>query len=217
MSTLKLYDYWRSSAAYRVRIGLNLKGVAYESIPVNIAPGKDEQFAEAYRARNPQKRVPALETEHGMLTQSLAILGWLDVQYPEPPFLPADPWEAAQARSFALTIAADIHPLNNLAPLAYLRSHFGADEPGVAAWYVHWIKLGFDALEAQLAQRRETVFAFGDAPTIADICLVPQCANARRVQLDFGLYPRLAALDERARAHPAFSKAAPENQKDAVG
>lgn len=212
----KLYDYWRSSAAYRVRIGLNLKGVAYESIPVNIAPGKDEQLADAFRAKNPQMRVPALETEHGVLTQSLAILDWLDARYPEPPFLPADPWEAVQARSFALTIAADIHPLNNLAPLAYLRSRYGADEAGVAAWYVHWIKLGFDALEVLIAQRRETTFAFGDAPTIADICLVPQCANARRFKLDMSAFPRIVAIDENARAHPAFAKAAPEKQRDAV-
>ncbi|MEQ1619434.1 MAG: maleylacetoacetate isomerase [Terricaulis sp.] len=216
---LKLYDYWRSSAAYRVRIGLNLKGVAYEAIPVNIAPGKDEQLADVFRTKNPQMRVPALETEHGVLTQSLAILAWLDAAHPEPPFLPADPWEAVQARSFALTIATDIHPLNNLAPLAYLRSHFGADEAGVAAWYVHWIKLGFEALEAleaQRFQRRETEFAFGDKPTIADICLAPQMANARRFKLDLALYPRLRAIDERARAHPAFIKAAPESQKDAV-
>lgn len=213
---LKLYDYWRSSAAYRVRIGLNLKGGAYESVPVNIAPGQDEQLRESYRAKNPQMRVPALETEHGVLTQSLAILSWLDTAYPEPSFLPSDPWMAAQARSFALTIATDIHPLNNLAPLAWLREKHGADEAAIADWYRHWIALGFEALEAQLSQRADTQFAFGDAPTIADICLVPQCANARRFQLDFAPFPRLAALDERARAHPAFAAAAPEQQKDAV-
>ncbi len=213
---LKLYDYWRSSAAYRVRIGLHLKGVAYESIPINIAPGKDEQRADSFRAKNPQMRVPALETEHGVLTQSLAILSWLDAQYPEPPFLPADPWAAAQARSFALTIAADIHPLNNLAPLAVLREKFGADQDAIADWYRHWIRLGFEALEAQLSAMPRSEFVFGDSPTIADICLVPQCANARRFQLDMSPFPRLAALDGRARAHPAFAAAAPENQKDAV-
>ncbi len=215
MSALKLYDYWRSSAAYRVRIGLNLKRVPYESIPVNIAPGKGEQFAEDYRARNPQMRVPALETAHGVLTQSLAILSWLDAQYPEPPFLPADPWAAEQARSFALTIAADIHPLNNLAPLAYLREKFGADEAAIEDWYRHWIRLGFEALEAHMQRQPKALFAFGDAPGIADICLVPQCANARRYKLDMTQFPRLAAVDEHARAHPAFAKAAPENQKDA--
>lgn len=213
---LKLYDYWRSSAAYRVRIGLHLKGVAYESIPINIAPGKDEQRADSFRAKNPQMRVPALETEHGVLTQSLAILSWLDTKHPEPPFLPADPWAAAQARSFALNIATDIHPLNNLAPLAVLREKFGADQDAIADWYRHWIRLGFEALEAQLSAMPRCEFVFGDAPTIADICLVPQCANARRFQLDMSPFPRLAALDGRARAHPAFERAAPENQKDAV-
>jgi maleylpyruvate isomerase len=213
---LKLYDYWRSSAAYRVRIGLNLKGIACESVPINIMPGKDEQRAESFRSKNPQMRVPALETDHGVLTQSLAILSWLDAQYPEPPFLPADPWAAAQAQSFALTIATDIHPLNNLAPLAVLREKFGADEEAIADWYRHWIRLGFEALEAQLSTGPRGAFAFGDAPSIADICLVPQCANARRFKLDMDAFPRLAALDERARAHPAFERAAPENQNDAV-
>jgi maleylpyruvate isomerase len=215
-AALKLYDYWRSSAAYRVRIGLNLKGVAYEAIPINIVPGKDEQLTASYRAKNPQMRVPALETEHGVLTQSLAILAWLDTMYPDPALLPADPWAAAQARSFALTIATDIHPLNNLGPLAWLREKRGADDAATGEWYRHWIRLGFEALEAQMAQRPETEFAFGDAPSIADICLAPQCYNARRFKFDFAPFPRLAALDERARAHPAFIKAAPENQKDAV-
>lgn len=213
---LKLYDYWRSSAAYRVRIGLNLKGLEYEALPVNIAPGKDEQFAQNYRAKNPQMRVPTLETPQGALTQSLAILDWIEATYPTPSFFPADPWAAAQARAFALTIATDIHPLDNLAPLAYLREKFGADEAAIADWYRHWIKLGFEALEAQLALRPATVFAFGEAPTLADICLVPQCANARRFKLDFTPFPRLAQLDENARAHPAFAAAAPEMQKDAV-
>lgn len=213
---LKLYDYWRSSAAYRVRIGLNLKGVAYESTPINIAPGKDEQKAESFRAKNPQQRVPALETQHGVLTQSLAILSWLDTVFPEPPFLPPDPWMAAQARSFALTIATDIHPLNNLAPLAWLREKHGAEDAAIAEWYLHWIRRGFEALEAQLATMPAKPFAFGEAPTIADICLVPQCANARRFKLDFAPFPRIAALDERARALPAFAAAAPEQQKDAV-
>ncbi len=213
---LKLYDYWRSSAAYRVRIGLNLKSLAYEAVPINIAPGKDEQLADGYRAKNPQMRVPALETEHGVLSQSLAILSWLDTVYPEPPFLPPDPWDAAQARAFALTIATDIHPLNNLAPLAWLRDKHGADEAATTLWYHHWLQLGFDALEAQLSQRRETGFAFGDAPSVADICLVPQIANARRYKFELAPYPLLTALDERARAHPAFLKAAPENKQDAV-
>lgn len=213
---LTLFDYWRSSAAYRVRIGLNLKGAVYEQAPVNIAPGRDEQFASMYRETNPQMRVPALRTEAGVLTQSMAILDWLDQTYPAPRFLPEDAWTAAQVRSFALTIATDIHPLNNLAPLGYLRRTFGADEAAIAQWYRHWIELGFAALEAQLQARPDTPFAFTDAPTLADICLVPQCANARRYEVDLDAFPRIAALDERARQHPAFAKAAPENQKDAA-
>lgn len=213
---LKLYDYWRSSAAYRVRIGLNLKGVAYESIAVNIAPGRDEQFADTYRAKNQQMRVPALETPDGVIAQSLAILDWLDQTYPMPQLVPTDPMLAAQVRAFALTIAADIHPLNNLAPLAWLREKLGADDAAVSAWYAHWINLGFAALEAQAGQRAATSFVFGDEPTLADICLVPQMANARRFKVDVSAYPRLLAWDARAREHPAFVAAAPENQRDSI-
>lgn len=213
---LKLHDYWRSSAAYRVRIGLALKGVEYEAIPVNIAPGADEHRRPAYRAINAQARVPALETPHGVLTQSLSILVWLDETYREPPFMPADQWTRAQVRSFALTIAADIHPMNNTSVLGRLKSQFGADETAIGEWYRHWISLGFEALEAQTRARPETHFAFGDSPTLADICLVPQMANARRFKTDLAPFTRLTAIDERARAHSAFVKAAPENQKDAV-
>lgn len=211
---LKLYDYWRSSAAYRVRIGLNLKGVEYQSIPINLI--KDEQNNAAYRAVNPQGRVPALETPHGLLTQSLAILDFLDATYPNPRFVPKEAWARAQILSFALTISADIHPLNNTSVLGRLKSQFGADETATASWYLHWIEQGFVALEAQLAARPETAFAFGDEPSLADICLVPQCVNARRFKFDFSKTPRLAAIDARARAHPAFANAAPENQPDAV-
>lgn len=213
MSQLKLYDYWRSSAAYRVRIGLALKGVPHEVVPVNIAPGRDEQFAPAYRAKNPQARVPTLEDAAGALTQSLAILEWLEEAYPSPPFLPGDFWARAQIRAFALTIACDIHPLNNLAALARLRGQFGADEAAISAWYLHWIGEGFAALETQARARPETSFAFGETPTLADICLVPQFANARRYDMDVSPFPRLSAIDARARAHPAFAAAAPENRK----
>jgi maleylpyruvate isomerase len=213
---LKLYDYWRSSAAYRVRIGLSLKGVEYESIPVNIAPGKDEQFLPGYRAKNPQMRVPMLETPQGVLTQSLAILDWLDQTHPEPRFVPADPWLGAQVRAFALAIATDIHPLNNLSVLNRLRLEFSASEDHVSEWYRHWIRVGFGALEHQGGARPQTPYAFGGEPTLADICLVPQMANARRYAVDLSAFPRLVAWDEHARAHPAFVRAAPENQKDAV-
>jgi maleylacetoacetate isomerase len=213
---LKLYDYWRSSAAYRVRIGLNLKGVAYESVPVNIAPGVEEQMREPYRSKNPQMRIPALETERGLITQSMSILVWLDQTYPEPRLMPADPWLGAQVRSFALTIATDIHPLNNTSVLTRIKLEFSADDDHVGEWYRHWIKLGFNALEHQAQQRPESKYAFGDEPTLADVCLVPQMANARRFKTDLSPFPRLLAWDEAARAHPAFIKAAPENQKDAV-
>lgn len=212
---LKLYDYWRSSAAYRVRIGLNLKGVDYESIPVNIMPGVDEQMREPYRSKNPQMRVPALETPHGLLTQSLSILVWLDQMHPEPRLVPADPWLGAQVRSFALTIAADIHPLNNTSVLTRLKLEFGASEEHLGEWYRHWIKLGFNALEHQVAKHPDTPYVFGDKPTLADVMLVPQMANARRFNTDLSAFPRLAAWDENARRHPAFIKAAPEDQKDA--
>lgn len=213
---LKLYDYWRSSAAYRVRIGLNLKGADYESVSVNIAPGKDEQFAPSYRKKNPQMRVPALETEQGLLTQSLAILTWLDQTYPTPPFVPSDPWLGAQVHAFALTIACDIHPLNNLSVLNRLRLEFSVGEDHTAEWYRHWIRVGFSALEHQLEGRPQTPYVFGDIPGLADILLVPQMANARRFDVDFSSFPRLAAWDENARKHPAFVKAAPENQKDGL-
>jgi len=213
---LKLYDYWRSSAAYRVRIGLNLKGVDYESIPVNIMPGVDEQMREPYRSKNPQMRVPALETEKGIITQSLSILVYLDQKYPEPRLMPADPWLGAQVRSFATTIATDIHPLNNTSVLTRLKLEFGASEDHIGEWYRHWIKLGFNALEHQVAGHADTKHVFGDEPTLADVMLVPQMANARRFKTDLSPFPRLVAWDEAARKHPAFIKAAPENQKDAV-
>jgi len=213
---LKLYDYWRSSAAYRVRIALNLKGLPYESVPINLLPGQDEQLREPYRAKNPQMRVPALETERGVLTQSFAILEWLDRNYPEPPLVPADPWEAAHVRAFALTIGTDIHPVNNLSTVQRIRFEFGASEERIREWTRHWIKLGFSALEHQAQQRSETLYAFGDRPGLADILLVPQMYNARRLKTDLAAFPRLVAWDERARQHQAFIKAEPENQTDAV-
>jgi maleylacetoacetate isomerase len=212
---LKLYDYWRSSAAYRVRIGLHLKSVAYESVPINIMPGTDEQMREPYRSKNPQMRVPAIETEQGLLTQSLAILVWLDQTYPEPRLTPADPWLGAQVRAFALTIGCDIHPLNNTSVITRIKLEFSADDDHVGEWYRHWIKLGFNALEHQAAERAETKYTFGDEPSLADVMLVPQMANARRFNTDLAPFPRLVGWDERARTHPAFIKAAPENQKDA--
>ncbi len=212
---MRLHEYWRSSASYRVRIGLNLKGLSSDVFPINILPGKDEQFSPENRALNPAARVPFVETEAGVLTQSLAILDWLDETHPNPPFLPKDAWERAQVRSFAYAIACDIHPLNNVAVLTRLRLEFSTNEDHIANWYMHWIGVGFHALEAQLQARKETAFAFGDAPTLADILLVPQMANARRYPLDLSHFPRLVAADARAQQHPAFAKAAPDAQRAA--
>lgn len=210
---IRLYDYWRSSAAYRVRIALNLKGAAYESLPVNILPGQDEQFAEAYRARNPQMRVPAIEVDGKVAGQSMAIIEWLDETLPGPALLPKDPWQRLQARAFADVIACDIHPLNNLSPLAVLRKEFGADEAAVTRWYQDWIRRGFTALEEMAAEAGQGGFLFGEAPTIAEICLVPQVANARRFDTDLAAFPRLVAVDELCRQMGAFQRAAPENQQ----
>ena len=209
---IRLYDYWRSSAAYRVRIALNLKGVAYESIPVNILPGKDEQLAAAYQSVNPQMRVPAIEVDGRIAGQSLAIIEWIDEVYEGPALLPKDPWARLQARAFADVIACDIHPLNNLSPLAVLRRDFGADDAAVNRWYHDWIRRGFEALEKTAADIQSGPFLFGAAPTIAEIVLVPQVANARRFDVDLSAFPRLVALDEASRALDAFQRAAPENQ-----
>ncbi len=213
---LKLYDYWRSSAAYRVRIGLNLKGLAYEQAPVNLAPGVDEQFRPAFRHTNPQSRVPVLQTGAGAVSQSLAILEWLDETHPEPPLLPADPWARAEARAFALTIACDIHPMGNLSALKQLGQQFSADEAALQVWRERWFGGGMAVLEERLAGRPETAFAFGDQPTLADICLVPQVYNCRRFDIDLSAFPRLVAVTATAEAHPAFAAAAPERQPDAV-
>lgn len=210
---LKLYEYYRSSASYRVRIGLNLKGVAHETIPINILPGHDEQFAPQNRAKNPAARVPFIEIAQGALTQSLAVLDWLDETYPEPAFLPRDPWLRAQVRAFAYAIACDIHPLNNISVLTRLRLEFGASEDHIAAWYAHWIHAGFHGLEAQLQKSPPHTYAFGDTPTLADILLVPQVANARRFKVDISAFPRIIAIDAAASAHPAFAAAAAAGKK----
>ena len=213
--SLRLFDYWRSSASYRVRIALALKGVAYDSVTLNLLPGHEDQRRPEYLVRNPQGRVPALDGDEGVLGQSLAIIAWLDETHPDPPLLPADAWTRAKARSFALSIACDIHPLNNTGTQRRLREQFGADAASLTAWGQHWIRNGLSALEAMLANEPVTRYAFGDAPSLADICLIPQLANARRVDVDPQDYPRLAAIDRAARAHPAFVAAAPESHPHA--
>ncbi|MFN7180043.1 maleylacetoacetate isomerase [Hyphomonas sp.] len=209
---IRLYDYWRSSAAYRVRIALNLKGVPYARVPVNILPGKDEQLETAYQAVNPQMRVPAVEVDGRVAGQSLAIIEWIDEVFEGPALLPMDPWLRLQARAFADVIACDIHPLNNLSPLEVLRRDFGADEAAINRWYSDWIVRGFAALEAMAGEYQRGAFLFGEAPTIAEIVLVPQVANARRFNVDLAAFPRLVALDEACQALEAFQRAAPENQ-----
>jgi maleylacetoacetate isomerase len=204
--SLILYDYWRSSASYRVRIALNLKGAKHERVPVDLLDG--EQGDEAYRARNPQGLVPMLEADGERMTQSLAIISWLDAHFPEPPLLPADPGERAHVLALALTIAADIHPLDNLRVLKRL-AKLGVDQEARDDWYRHWIRLGFDALEA-LAAPRAGRFLFGDTVTLADACLVPQIYNARRFALPLDAWPALVRADAEAAALDAFAAAHPD-------
>jgi maleylacetoacetate isomerase len=210
MTKPRLFDYFRSSASYRVRIALNLKGVDYESAPVNLLEGGHR--APAYRAVNPQGLVPALEIDGHRLTQSLAIISYLDSTRPEPPLVPADPADAAHVRALAFAIASDIHPLNNLRVLFYLKDELGHGKDERDSWYRHWIAQGFDALETMAAPRAGR-FLFGDSPTLADICLVPQMFNARRLETPLGAYPTLVRADAEAGRLEAFAAAHP----DAIG
>lgn len=207
MSLPRLFDYHRSSASYRVRIALNLKGVDHERVPVNLLEA--EQKAEAYRARNPQGLVPMLEIDGRRLTQSIAIVAYLETTRPDPPLLPGDPGDAAHVRALALTIACDIHPLNNLRVLKYLSGPLGQGQEARDAWYRHWICEGFDALEAMAAPNAGR-FLFGDSPTLADICLVPQVYNARRFEVPLDAWPTLVRADAEAAALDAFAAAHPD-------
>jgi maleylpyruvate isomerase len=212
---MKLYDYFRSSAAYRVRIALNLKGLAPERVFVHLRRGA--QRADDYLAVNPLGLVPSLVTDGGeVLTQSLAIIEWLDETHPQPPLLPPDAADRARVRALALAIACDIHPINNLRVLNYLTGTLGATEAQKNGWYRYWCDVGFEALETQLAREKATgAFCHGGSPTIADICLVPQLANARRVELDLSLYPTLLRIEAACAALPGFAAAAPAQQPDA--
>lgn len=210
---ITLYSYWRSSAAYRVRIALNLKNLPYETVSVSLAPGVAEHRAAEYRAINPQMLVPFLQDGELGIAQSLAILEYLEERYPDAPLLPKDEPSRTQVRGFCNLIACDIHPLNNLRVQQYLKNELGADKKAGEDWYVHWIHEGFAALE-QLAGDGSCVF--GDAPTLADVLLVPQMYNARRFEVPLDSFPKLVRIVDACNESPAFKKAAPELQPDAA-
>jgi maleylacetoacetate isomerase len=207
MSRPVLYDYWRSSASYRVRIALHLKGVAFERVPVDLSAGA--QKAPDYVARNPQGFVPMLEIGGNRLVQSLAIVDYLEATHPEPPLLPSDAADRAHVVAMAYAVACDIHPLNNLRVLKYLVGPLAQDEAAKTAWIARWIGDGLAALEAMAAPRAGR-FLFGDAPTVADICLVPQLYNARRFAVPLDDYPLLVRCDAEAQALHAFAAAHPD-------
>ncbi|MCD1586144.1 maleylacetoacetate isomerase [Halomonas sp. ATBC28] len=210
-----LYGYFRSSAAYRVRIALNLKGLDYDQIPVNLVKG--EQRGDDHLMRNPQGLVPSLVLDDSsVINQSLAICEYLDEVHPEPALLPINALERARVRALAQSVACEIHPLNNLRVLKYLVREMGADEAAKLAWYHHWIAEGFTALEATLSNAPSSGdFCHGDTPTLADICLIPQVYNAERFECDLSAYPTIQRIAANCRSLPAFEKAAPEVQPDA--
>ena len=210
---MKLYSYFRSSAAYRTRIALNLKGLAFETVSIHLTRDGGQQHAPEFRAVNPQQRVPALALDTGeVLLQSLAIMEYLDEVYPDPQLLPKDPIERAQVRAVVQIIACDIHPLNNVGPLNYLRSALKADQSTIREWYRHWIVTGFEAVEALI---RPGPYAFGRSVTMADICIVPQVANARRFKVPLERFPNIIAVDAAATKLAAFDAARPDLQPDA--
>ncbi|MGA8320167.1 MAG: maleylacetoacetate isomerase [Xanthobacteraceae bacterium] len=210
---MKLYSYFRSSAAYRVRIALNLKGIAYDTISIHLIKDGGHNKRPEFRAINPQMRVPVLVTPAGdTLTQSLAIIEYLDETHPQPPLLPKDPIARAKVRALAELIACDIHPLNNTSPLRYLKRDMGQEQSAIDAWYHHWVLSGFEALEAMIG---DGPYLCGKDVTLADTCLVPQVANARRLKVPLDTFPKIVAADVACLKLAAFDKARPENQPDA--
>ncbi len=210
---MRLYSYFRSSAAYRVRIALNLKGLAYETMPIHLIKDGGHNKRPDFRAINPQMRVPVLVTPGGdTLIQSLAIIEYLEETHPEPALLPKDPVARAKVRALAELIACDIHPLNNTSPLRYLKNEMGQQQSAIDAWYHHWIITGFEALEALIAPGP---YAWGSKVTLADVCLVPQVYNARRLKVPLDAFPKIVAVDAACLALPPFDRARPENQPDA--
>ncbi|RDV01961.1 maleylacetoacetate isomerase [Undibacter mobilis] len=214
---MKLYSYFRSSAAYRVRIALNLKGLPYEMESIHLTKDGGRQFSDTFRAINPQMRVPALELSGGeVLTQSLAIIDYLDEVFPDPPFLPAEALDRARVRSAAQIVACDIHPLNNLCVLRYLKRNLDQEQAAIDTWYHHWVIEGFNAIEKMIEQVNVSgPYCFGSHVTLADICLVPQVFNARRLKVPLDAFPKIVAVEAACLKLPAFDKARPENQPDA--
>jgi maleylpyruvate isomerase len=213
---MKLYSYFRSSAAYRVRIALNLKGLSYEYVPVHLLRDGGEQLKPAYRQVNAEGIVPTLiDDEDHAIHQSLAIIEYLEETHPEPPLLPKSPADRAHVRSLALQVACEIHPVNNLRVLKYLKHTLGVDDAAKDAWYRHWIEVGFETLEQRLANDPRTgKLCYGDTPTIADLCLVPQVFNANRFKIDTARYPTIQRIHDYASQIDAFVKAAPGVQPD---
>ncbi|MFT3717479.1 maleylacetoacetate isomerase [Pseudorhodoferax sp.] len=212
---MKLYTFFRSGTSHRLRIALNLKGLAYEQVAVDLR--REEHLAAAFKAINPQQFVPVLQTEGGVMTQSPAIIEWLEERHPDPPLLPADAGDRARVRALAAIVGCDIHPVNNRRILEALRHRFGADDAAVADWCGTWISAGFDAIEALLAaDRQRGDFCFGHGPTLADVYLVPQVESARRFAVDLARWPCVQAVDRACAQLPAFREAAPAAQPDAA-
>ena len=205
-----LHDYFRSTAAYRVRIALNLKGIAWNSAVINLLEGEDH--SEAYRQLNPQVLVPALSHDNNVLSQSLAICEYLEEIHPEPGLLPGTALDRAKIRAFAQAIACDIHPLNNLRVLKYLQGALSVSDDDKTTWYHHWIHETFQALEKQLGESSDGRFCFGEQATLADICLIPQVYNANRFECDLSNYPVIRSINAHCLAQPAFDSASPEKR-----
>jgi maleylpyruvate isomerase len=212
---MKLYTFFRSGTSHRLRIALNLKGLSYEQVAVDLR--REQHLSADYEAINPQQLVPALDVGDRIMTQSPAIIEWLEERHPDPPLLPADAEERAQVRALAAIVGCDIHPVNNRRILEALRHRFGADEAAVTDWCATWISAGFDAFQALVdAQGGSGPFAFGERPTLADVYLVPQIESARRFKVDMARWPRLAAIDDACGGLEAFRRAAPASQPDAA-
>jgi maleylpyruvate isomerase len=213
---MKLYTFFRSSASYRVRIALNLKAIDCEQAPIHLRRGGGEQLMPAYTAINPQALVPTLEDNGRILTQSLAIIEYLEETHPNPPLLPKKPAGKALVRSMALVIACEVHPIQNLRVLNYVKATYNQTDEQVNKWAQHWIDLGLAALQEMIVgQPKRGKFCFGDVPTLADVCLIPQLGNARRYGCDLSKYPTILEIEKNCSAIPAFVNAAPEKQPDA--